>query len=47
MRRDDFLQAIALDKKKRGSHLTLILLKKIGDSFLQNVSFRELIRYLP
>lgn len=30
MRRDDFLQAIALDKKKRGSHLTLILLKKSG-----------------
>ena len=47
MRRDDFLQAIALDKKKRGSHLTLILLKKIGDSFLQNVAFHELTRYLP
>ena len=47
MRRDDFLQAIALDKKKRGSHLTLILLKEIGDSFLQNVAFHELTRYLP
>ena len=47
MRRDDFLQAIALDKKKRGSHLTLILLKEIGNSFLQNVSFRELTRYFP
>ena len=41
MRQEDFLQAIALDKKKRGSHLTLILLKKIGDSFLQNVAFHE------
>jgi 3-dehydroquinate synthase len=47
MRRDDFLQAIALDKKKRGSHLTLILLKKIGASFLQTVAFHELPRYLP
>ena len=47
MRRDDFLQAIALDKKKRGSHLTLILLKEIGNSFLQNVAFHELTRYLP
>ena len=47
MRQEDFLQAIALDKKKRGSHLTLILLKKIGDSFLQNVAFHELPRYLP
>ena len=40
-------QAIALDKKKRGSHLTLILLKKIGESFLQRVEFSKLTQYLP
>ena len=47
MRQEEFLQAIALDKKKRGSSLTLILLKKIGDSFLQKVEFSELVNYLP
>lgn len=47
MRQEDFLQAIALDKKKRGSYLTLILLKRIGDSFLQKVAFSELTQYLP
>ena len=47
MQQEDFLQAIALDKKKRGSHLTLILLKNIGESFLQKVEFSELTQYLP
>ena len=47
MRQDDFLRAIALDKKKRGSSLTLILLKKIGDSFLQKVAFSNLPDFLP
>ncbi|MBO6039301.1 MAG: 3-dehydroquinate synthase [Acidaminococcaceae bacterium] len=47
MSRDDFLKAIVLDKKKRGSHLTLVLVKKIGESFLQKVDFSELPRYLP
>ena len=47
MRQEDFLKAIALDKKKRGSYLTLILLKKIGDSFLQKVEFGKLVNYLP
>ena len=47
MQQQDFLQAIALDKKKRGSHLTLILLKKIGESFLQRVEFSKLTQYLP
>ena len=47
MRQEDFLQTIALDKKKRGSHLTLILLEKIGNSFLQRVDFGELVNYLP
>ena len=47
MQQEDFLQAIALDKKKRGSRLTLILLKKIGESFLQRVEFSELTQYLP
>ena len=47
MRQEDFLEAIALDKKKRGSHLTLILLKRIGESFLQKVEFGKLTQYLP
>ena len=47
MCQEDFLQAISLDKKKRGSSLTLILLKRIGDSFLQKVEFGELVKYLP
>ena len=47
MRKEDFLQAIALDKKKRGSSLTLILLKRIGESFLQKVEFSELENFLP
>ena len=47
MRQEDFLQAIALDKKKRGSHLTLILLKNIGESFLKKVEFSEMTQYLP
>jgi len=47
MRQEDFLQAIALDKKKRGSRLTLIVLKRIGESFLQKVDFGELAKYLP
>ena len=47
MQQEDFLQAIALDKKKRGSHLTLILLKKIGESYLQKVEFGELAQFLP
>ena len=47
MRQEDFLQAIALDKKKRGSHLNLILLKKIGESYLLKVEFSELTKYLP
>ena len=45
--KEDFLQAIALDKKKRGSRLTLVLLKRIGESFLQKVEFSDMIRYLP
>ncbi|MBQ6913021.1 MAG: 3-dehydroquinate synthase, partial [Acidaminococcaceae bacterium] len=47
MQQEDFLQAIALDKKKRGSRLTLVLLKRIGESFLQRVEFSELTQYLP
>ena len=47
MRQDDFLRAIALDKKKRGSRLTLVLLKRIGESFLQKAEFGEMRQYLP
>ena len=47
MQQEDFLQAIALDKKKRGSRLTLILLKRIGESFLQKTDFSGLAEYLP
>jgi len=47
MKQADFLKAIAMDKKKRGSGLTLVLLKDIGDSCLQKVAFRDLPEYLP
>ena len=47
MQKADFLNAIALDKKKWGSRLTLVMLKKIGESFLQKVEFGEMERYLP
>ena len=47
MKQQEFLNAIALDKKKRGSNLTLILLKTIGESFLQKVAFTDLPEYLP
>lgn len=47
MQQDEFLRAIVLDKKKRGSSLTLILLRKIGESFLQKIEFEALKRYLP
>lgn len=47
MGQEEFLQAIALDKKKRGSAITLVLLKNIGESFLQKVPFSELGQYLP
>ena len=47
MRQDEFLRAIALDKKKRGSRLTLVLLKRIGESFLQKAEFGEMKHYLP
>ena len=47
MSQEDFRKAVSLDKKKRGSHLTLVLLKKIGESFLQNVEFGKLAEYLP
>lgn len=47
MRQEDFMQAIALDKKKRGTSLTLVLLQKIGESFLQKVEFGKLANYLP
>ena len=47
MKQQEFLNAIALDKKKRGSYLTLVLLKTIGESFLQKVAFTDLPKYLP
>lgn len=43
----DFLKAIALDKKKRGSEITLVLLKAIGESFLQKIEFSGLPKFLP
>jgi 3-dehydroquinate synthase len=43
----EFLQTIAMDKKKRGDSLTLIVLRKIGEGFLHKVAFRDLPAYLP
>ena len=47
MKQQEVLNAIALDTKKRGSYLTLVLLKTIGESFLQKVAFTDLPKYLP
>jgi 3-dehydroquinate synthase len=43
----DFRQTIAMDKKKRGDRITLIVLHAIGDSFRHPVAFRDLAAYLP
>lgn len=42
----DFMEAIALDKKKRGHSITLILMKAIGETYLQKVDFKDLPPYL-
>lgn len=38
----DFQAAVQLDKKKKGHTLTIVLLQKIGTSFLQQLDFKEL-----
>jgi len=45
--RGDFLSAIALDKKKRGKKITLILIQKIGESLLYPVDIEGLGEFLP
>lgn len=45
--RQDWLDTIMLDKKKRGSRLTFVLVKRIGEGFLQTVPFADVPRYLP
>lgn len=43
---DELLQAVGMDKKKNGSSITLIVLKKIGESFLQKTSWQDLPEYI-
>lgn len=42
----ELLQAVGMDKKKSGSSITLIILKKIGASFLQKTSWQDLPQYI-
>lgn len=42
----ELLQAVGMDKKKSGSSITLIILKKIGVSFLQKTSLQDLPQYI-
>lgn len=43
---EDLLQYISHDKKKRGSQITLIVLKKIGKSQLLPIQADELPKYI-
>lgn len=45
--RDEFIKTIALDKKKRGSNLTLVLIRDIGEGYLHTIESCELPNYLP
>lgn len=45
--REEFIKTIALDKKKRGSQLTLVLIKDIGEGYLHAIENRDLPNYLP
>lgn len=45
--REDWLATLLLDKKKRGSRLTFVLIKQIGEGFLQTVPFTDVPHYLP
>lgn len=45
--RDEFIKTISLDKKKRGSQLTLVLIKDIGEGYLHTIENRDLPNYLP
>ncbi len=42
----EFLAAVQMDKKKKGHTLTIVLLHKIGDSFLQKIDFQDIAAYL-
>ncbi|HIU64087.1 MAG TPA: 3-dehydroquinate synthase [Candidatus Avacidaminococcus intestinavium] len=43
---EQLLAAMLLDKKKNGDELTLVILEKIGASFLQKVPFAALTEYM-
>lgn len=45
--REEFIKTISLDKKKRGSQLTLVLIKDIGEGYLHTIENRDLPNYLP
>ena len=47
MQLQDFVRTIALDKKKKGKQLTLVVLKKIGQAVRYPIEFGELVKYIP
>lgn len=47
MTREDLLAGVAMDKKKQGSRINLVLLKRIGEAFLHNIPMDEMKDYIP
>ena len=46
MSRDEVLQTVALDKKKKGGEITLVILAKIGEGRLLKIPYEELPNYI-
>lgn len=46
MNPEDIVRGIALDKKKRGHEITLVIVPEIGQHLLKKVSFDELMPYV-
>ena len=42
----EFMAAVQMDKKKKGHRLTIVLLRRIGESFLQKIDFQDIEAYL-
>ena len=46
MAKDEVLRTIALDKKKKGGAITLVVLDKIGEARLMKIPCEELASYI-
>lgn len=44
---DEILEVIKLDKKGRGQYINIVLLKSIGNSFIQRVKKKDIRNYFP